>query len=99
LVNESNQTINNIDEKTAMQTGWKKQPQCHFVLQGRDGKMYCAYDYEQLRATASKVSELDLQSDSGLPQDYCEALSIGEIVKECTVKECPSLVQRIRNKL
>jgi hypothetical protein len=75
--------------------GWKKTPRCSFLIKSKDGKLYCSYDYDLLREEIGSSTTGAVFDDIGLNQSYDEALSMGNITKECSPKECPSFMRRL----
>jgi hypothetical protein len=86
-------------EAQAKRGGWKKMPQCEFVMRGTDGKLYCTYYYNQARAEMQEKLDPRLVEDIGLDQGPESDIWKGNLVRECSVKECPSLSHKLANKL
>ena len=88
-----------FEERTLEQTGWKRIPKCHFLLQSMNGKLYCEHDYDQFQQQVRESTVPEIFNDIGLNQSYREAMSKGEVVKECSTKECPILRRRLLNRI
>ncbi len=84
-----------IEQRQADLYGWKEVPKCPLLIRSRDENLYCAYDYDLLRARMEIGTPPTIFDDIGLNQSYEEALAKGDITKKCSPEECPSLMRRL----
>ncbi len=86
-------------ETAAKQAGWRKVPHCQYVMRANDGKLYCGYHYTEARSEMLEKLDPRLFDDIGMDEGPDSQLWKGNLVKECSVKECPSFWHKLTNRL
>jgi hypothetical protein len=86
-------------ENAAKRGGWKKAPHCQYVIRAEDGKLYCGYQYAEARSEMLEKLDPRQFEDIGMDAGPDSEIWKGNLVNECSVKECPSFWQKLSNKL
>ena len=86
-------------ERAAKESGWKRVPNCKFVKLGEGGKLYCSYYYNEARDEMLDELGPQLFDDIGMDRGLDAEVWKGNLVRGCSVKECPNFSARLMNRL